>query len=439
MLKNKYFTFLTFLLIFLFLSSGLALALEIKYPAIPGLPSINQNKPDINAFIGYFFGLGIYLVGILSLISFTMGAVGLINPNVEAHKDAKDRMIGAILGLVLTLASFVIIKTINPALITPTLTPLPGVAGIFYTNNVDQKTCPEENPNTVTIPEGFNNIQYSCTDNSESNPVLLVWMFPGTDYTGNNGTYDGVTVQRVTCNNKIPINAKSFRMKFETPGIYFCMGGCNGNICSGYMSDSNTVSQDNIGAPFSGKIGGVRIVNGTTGGPYYGVIFHKETGLGGGGTCTTPKISTNPGISCQNISDVSSTSAVDIFALNSDPISSGDGVNFYSEPFGWNTGANAGFTLLPNNQIGFSDNSMQAKNLAFNYADVDRPQQYQDKCVTFSDCPGSLKINGNYLVGLYSGSSYCQTFTSDAVNLNAQPIIASGGTGLTSIYVIPVQ
>jgi hypothetical protein len=440
--KNRYLLFLAFLLLFIFISSTYALALEVKYPNIPGLPSLSKNpNPGIGEYVGYFFGLGIYMAGILALISFTLGAVGLIASadNAEATSNAKDRMKGAVLGLVLVFASFIIIRTINPTLINPALSPLPGVAGIFYTNGSDQKQCPEENPDTATIPKGFNKIQYTCSDNSDSNPYLLIWMFPNTNFL----PIETATVKRVKCNSQEVIAGKSYKMAFETPGVYYCLGGCGGgNMCSGYMSGAITNSQDNIGVPFSGKIQGVRIVNGPTGGPYYGVIFHKEIGLANGGKCNNPIINQGPGTVCKPVANPASTSAVDIFTLNETPGSSGDGVSFYSEPFGWNTGANAGFKLLGGTEIKYPPSSIQAGSLNFNYIGVSRPNEYQNICGTFQKCPGSIKINGSYLVAPYSGEStnpYCQTFNLDVPNLKAQPIIASGGGSLSDIYIIPTK
>ena len=155
MIKNKRQVFIILLFIMFFYSADFALALEINYPQIPGLPKITDNSgfPD---YVGYFFTLGTYLAGALALMSFAVGAVQMImsagNPTTAG--DAKGRMMGSILGLVLTISAFLILKTINPTLIIPTLTPLPGVAGVFYTNGTDFKpaeTSREEARNKIGI------------------------------------------------------------------------------------------------------------------------------------------------------------------------------------------------------------------------------------------------------------------------------------------------
>jgi len=409
--------------------------LEITYPSIPGLPNINQTNPGLGEYVGYFFGLLIYLAGILSLISFTIGAVGLINPNPEAHSDAKDRMFGAILGLVLTFASFIIIRTINPTLITPTLTPLQGVAGVFLINGAQQKPCPQESPDNSALPVGFRTIQYTCS-NASLAPALLVWTFPNTNF----GPIAGATVQRITCGGTMGVGGRSFRIAFEEPGVYYYLG----TGCTGYASPANTSSQDSIESPFGGYIKSVKIVNSPNDDLYYGAVFHREAGLKNGGECSLPIISQaeNRNGECMAIGASINTSAVDIFKLNKNPGASGDGVTFYSEPFGSAIGARAGFFPVPDSAIGF----LYAANpqaMTFAWTNVAVPNQYKIACKTFQACPGSIKIKGSYLVGLYSKDSanlnYCQTFTTDAENLNAEPIVASGAGKLNSVYIIPTK
>ena len=60
-------------------------------------------------------------------------------------------------------------------------------------------------------------------------------------------------------------------------------------------------------------------------------------------------------------------------------------------------------------------------------------------CETFQDCPQSINVKGNYLVGIYldkDGDSQCQTFTKDVVNLGTEAITSSPITG---IHIIPIK
>jgi len=446
-MKNKYLIFSIFAIAFLFASASFVLALEVTYPNMPMLPNLNTSNPGIGEYVGYFFGLLIYVAGIVSLISFTVGAVQLISPSVEAHNDAKDRMKGAVLGLVLTLASFVIIRTINPALITPTLNPLPGVAGIFLINGSQQRPAPQEEVDTSKyLQDGFNQIKYCCNSDCSGgfNNNLLVWKFPKTNLEGGNTDINSTVVDRVQCGGTSDIdNFGSFKMAFENYGVYFCFGGCNGNMCAGYMSGVNTTSQNNINVPPGTRITAVRIVNDNWGtfnddpksDTYYGVILHKNSDLQSGGQCGG--VITHEGCYPVNID----ARSVDIFRLNQNPGTAGDGVSFYSEPFGTASSARAGYYLVSDNEIALPPPPTEifAGDMNFLWNNVPAPEGYKAQCETFQSCPGSIKIKGSYLVGLYSGMSYCQTFTQDVNNLKAEPILAPGDKQINSVLIIPTK
>ncbi|MDD4990568.1 MAG: pilin [Candidatus Pacebacteria bacterium] len=501
MKKNKYLIFSSFIIIFIFLSAGSAFAaLEVTYPTIPGLPNINQNNPGISEFVGYFFGLGIYIAGVLSLISFTIGAIGIVAASATGDPskrgDAMDRIKGAVLGLVLTMASFVIIRTINTNLITPSLTPLPGVQGVFYTNGKEKKPVGIEvsdvaNRGEDLIKNGFNSIIYDCKDDSLA-PALLIWEFPNKGLEAGNPDYKGVRVMRKFCGGTEPISGLgSFRMAFETPGVYYCLGGCSGGLCSGYMSGVKTASQDKIEEAFAGKIKGVRFVNSDS--IDYGIIFHKVAGLQNGGECNYPIT----GSGCYSIDSAGDpliqASAADIYIFNKNPISSGDGVDFYSEPFGWTSGKDAGYYKVSSNMINPAF-TMKADYMCYDYKNVSRPDYYKYKCYheeeskcevqdnmcdpengdadclpgetcsiytyscvgendevfcsdtaceTFQDCPGSIDIKGKYLVAVYSKDTnkktYCQTFTKDVENLKTKQIIVPGEKQVEGVYIIPTK
>jgi len=250
--KKKYFLLFSLLIVFLFLSAGFAHALEITYPTIPGLiaPSATcTGSSCLSIYIAYFFGLLIYVAGVLALISFAVGAIGLINPNVEAHGEARDRMKGAVLGLVLTMASYIILQTINPTFIKPNLATLPPAPGVFLYNSStkEYKECPQEWSDNSTLPTGFTNIKYICSGiDPAKEPKLLIWKFtnPGLEggNPGNNGGYTAQMAdeQGTLCGIGEAAGSYdvggvgSFRIAFMTPGVYFCLGGCDA-----YMSGAN--------------------------------------------------------------------------------------------------------------------------------------------------------------------------------------------------------
>jgi hypothetical protein len=478
--RKKYLLFLAFLFIFLFLNSGFANALEIKnYPKIPGVTTPSENCAGNNClpiYISYWVGILIYIAGILALVSFTIGAIGFLASfdNAEKKSNAKDRMKGATLGLVLTMTSFLILKTINPVLVTPTLSLLPGVEGIFCSNGSENIPCPMESSDTTLIPEGYRNIKYACSNG----PALLIWEFPEPGLEGGNEDLSKVKVKKMNCGDEPEdiSNYGSFKMAFDAPGIYYCLGGCGGgDMCSGYMSYAVTSSEGNIANPFNGKIEGVRIINDSTKDIYYGAVFHKEAGLENAGECTKPVINTGKEGTCKNIKDYGAIkiSAGTVFRWNNDnaTVSSGSGVTLYSEPFGSAAGAQKrgeGFCAINNNTIGntfsknagelsFNNGSDYGCGYAKNTNDATK-NLYKNTYRTFSDKPGSIDIKGRYLVILFgddagnndygdnfnsddSGSntsSYCQIFSQSVPNLKVQPFVATGHP-IGSIYIIPIK
>jgi len=440
--KNRRLFFPLFVIIFLFFGANFVFALEMTYPVLTsiGLPDINQKGTEITAYVKYFFGLGVYLTGVLSLISFTIGAIGLINPNVEAHGQAKERMKGSVLGLGLTLASFIIMNTINPALIKPTIDPLKEIPGVYYWNESEKKT---ENvgyfvSDVSKRPIGFNEIIFKCPASAGTSVRdLLIWEFPKAGLEAKNGDLSQVTMKKIKCGEKASISSLgSFKLKFETPGVYYCLGGCNGEVCSGYMSNVKTRSEGTINDPFRGKIKGIVISNDPETSTAYGAILHKKSSLSSGGMCSYPILAEQCNTIDERSEDIGDIGAfaVDIFNLNiaSSNSGSGDGVTFYSKPWGWNTGANAGFF-----EVSASD---AAVNYEFNpttnfvWDGVAVSNGYKVKCSNFQKCPGSIKIKGSYIVSLYSGSRYCQTFVSDVSNLDEQPFVATGSE-LETVFV----
>jgi hypothetical protein len=370
----------------------------------------------------------VYIAGILALISFVIGAIQLIMSveNPEAHSNATDRMKGSILGLVLTLSAFIILRTINISLITPVLTPLPGVAGIFYTNGSEVKSTPIEESNASNIPSGYEQLIYKCSEGGSGiGPTLLIWKFPKTNFQGNDANYSGVIVVRKNCGEVEPLaNIGSFKTSFESPGVYYCLGGCNGDMCSGYISGAN-MTGGQLSEPFKNKIKAVMMVNDIANNVRYGTILHQGNDPERGGMCSGPTIDLNNIDKTRTCLDVTfPVSSASLFVWNGKtPETSGDGIEFYSEPFGWNSGAKAGKSFLDKNIIRNFWWS-ESQRLIFDYTNVDRPQEYTQSYINFQQHPGSIRIKGNYFVIIYSQNFYCQVFKKDVPNLNEMEFVA---------------
>ncbi len=375
--QNKFLIFSMFLTAFLFRGGCFVSAMEVNL----GL----GDNPDLPKYITFIFSWAISIAGVLSLISFIVGAVGLIisGDSTEASSNAKDRMKGAVMGLLLTLCSLLILTTINPVFKTPTLTPLPAAPAI-------------------------------------ATPIITGVFY----YTESN--------------------------------------------CKGTGSGPNTSSQNHIDSAFAGKIKSIKIINDPAKDIYYGAIFHATPGLENGGVCSSP---VTDATECYNFSaGMENLSAADIFLINKKtPNTFGTGVDFYSEAYGWTTGANAGKKIITDTEIS-NITKLYTYNIKFDYTNINRLDAYKHKCdstksadadgnkegidcsknacETFQDCPGSIKINGSYVVAVYGLSSPyseyadCQTFIKDVENLDAEQISAQAGEAgdkRGSVYIIPTK
>lgn len=92
-------------------------ALNLTYPKFPGAPDINTEQ-DLTAIVAWLY---VFLVGISGLAAFVMivwGGVKWMSSQGDPGQvgDARDKIKMALLGLLLVLASFLILQIINPEL-----------------------------------------------------------------------------------------------------------------------------------------------------------------------------------------------------------------------------------------------------------------------------------------------------------------------------------
>ncbi|MFH1393157.1 MAG: hypothetical protein ABIG73_02150 [Patescibacteria group bacterium] len=117
-----------------------------------GLPNIPGNRLDagkeLPQYINYLFIFGLGAITILALARMMTGGIKYILAagNVGEKADAKDTIQQALLGLGLLLASYLLLRTINPDLVNlrnPNLTPSQ------FKGEITPKITPNMNPNTV--------------------------------------------------------------------------------------------------------------------------------------------------------------------------------------------------------------------------------------------------------------------------------------------------
>jgi hypothetical protein len=128
--KHKYLLILSSLIL-LFFCFSFVYALEIEYPSAGGQkPSEGTSFPD---FVKYLFNFSIIISGVLAFfVIISSGVKILFSPDqADIIKDAKDKIIGAFVGIVILLASWLILTTINPNLSMLNLEPMQPTSGVY--------------------------------------------------------------------------------------------------------------------------------------------------------------------------------------------------------------------------------------------------------------------------------------------------------------------
>ena len=93
--------------------------LNLQYPSFPSFGNLDLNdQQDLNQVVAWFY---YFIVGIAGLAAFVMlvwGGFQYLSSagNPAAIGDAKDKIKSALLGLLIILASFLILQVINPEL-----------------------------------------------------------------------------------------------------------------------------------------------------------------------------------------------------------------------------------------------------------------------------------------------------------------------------------
>lgn len=115
--------FLTFCLFFLNVSFIEAIRAEIDWPELPGGLRIEDGEgspgnltASLPELIRYIFNFAIAIAGLIAFIRLVYGGFRYLTSagNVAAQRDARDILTSAIIGLLLLLASVLLLRIINP-------------------------------------------------------------------------------------------------------------------------------------------------------------------------------------------------------------------------------------------------------------------------------------------------------------------------------------
>jgi hypothetical protein len=100
--------------------------LETNYPEVPNATTPTTTTTSVPKYVEYLFYFLVWGSGILALLALIYGGFKYITAlgNPDKLRDAKDRIISALLGLAIVVGSYLILWQINPQFLTFNLPPL---------------------------------------------------------------------------------------------------------------------------------------------------------------------------------------------------------------------------------------------------------------------------------------------------------------------------
>jgi len=132
MLRKKFFLLIPILVIFCtVIASHASFAQMAPLENVPGFESETQNVQDFPAYITSIYNLAIWIVGISALLMGSFGAFTYLTSagNTSQVNKGKDIIKDAMIGLILVLATWLILHTINPDLVNWNFNRLNSTAG----------------------------------------------------------------------------------------------------------------------------------------------------------------------------------------------------------------------------------------------------------------------------------------------------------------------
>ena len=334
--KYTYFIFLFIASVLLFSAIQPALALEQTYPEING--TTIDNSSTYLDYIKYFFTFAVAIAGIIGVISIVVSGFQILAyfGSPTAISDARERIFGAVLGIALLMASFIILRTINPALVNQELSILSVEdiePGLYYVSTpTGANTTPQflrisvgtqarDTDDVTIVPAPFTKLFYYCTNPSatEQGQRLLVWKYNQTNFRVDRATNaDDTAVDTApipcggtdtdynnplyTVNIKSPI--KSFKTAYEESGVYFyTKENCSG-ISSLVQRDSDRIIFPQFTSPKTAndQMLSIKIISGNAATEKFGVVLNKNTDQNG--QCSDPYLNPEPGEKCITLGNI---------------------------------------------------------------------------------------------------------------------------------------
>ena len=218
--------------------------LEIQYPTISG-QTLTASSGLPNYFL-YLFNAGVFLgffAVFLSLIA--AGVMYLLSPvSAGLRAEAKDRISGAISGLLILILSYLIITIINPQLSILTLESLPPsppipvelpVSGVyFYTENNCSNTKTQPSTTSITNFNQLNNKINSVKVQKDNNSAYISILYDNPGFWGRCQYINPTGICATTNHFADSASIYTYESDSNGEGVYFYRKSFF-NDCGGYL------------------------------------------------------------------------------------------------------------------------------------------------------------------------------------------------------------
>jgi hypothetical protein len=211
--KKSFLIFLSLLLLFACFS--LVYALEIEYPAVKGQQPPKE-ATDFPEYVKYIFNFSIIITGVVAFwVLVSSGFTILTSPDqTETIKSAKNKMIGAFVGIVFLLGSYLLLTTINPNFFSLSLNPLKPATGIYLYNSKGEKDYIPQSTPKITFDA--NTLEFLSTKDELS----VVFAYTGENYQGSWLRIENTKSSQDETLKAGVFSPKSIYFVWNKPGVY---------------------------------------------------------------------------------------------------------------------------------------------------------------------------------------------------------------------------
>ncbi|MEA1884279.1 MAG: pilin [Thermotogota bacterium] len=213
-MKSNKLKFLSFLFLSLFLCFSVSSfifannGLEIKYPPLNGIEITTSTT--ISEYAVYFFSLGIIIAAVIAFVVLTYGGIRYLLSfnNPGAMKDAIKWISSGAVGLFIMLCSYLILSTINPEIVAPSIEDVKPISGIYLINNESEKYYLAGDKNNISFKAS--SIEFI----SDEDELLSVFVC-------SEKTFNGENSKEIKNNSGSSVsNVKSIYFLWNNPGVY---------------------------------------------------------------------------------------------------------------------------------------------------------------------------------------------------------------------------